>query len=119
MFGMNALVNIIMSYCIPAVFDQPPTAAAIHFQRGLIYFSTSRDQIHRVQLSEGVTNSTAAAAYRPNASSGSTVVYSITAGGGAAISGSGLGGGLAVDWLNNRLYFTEDNKVSVWNTIRV
>jgi len=93
-----------------AAFDQP-TAATLHFRRGLIFFSTSRDQIHRVQLSEGVTNGTTAA-YRPGATFASAIVYSTATGSSAAIAGTGLGGGLAVDWLNNRLYFTEDNKVS-------
>jgi hypothetical protein len=80
----------------------------------MIFFSTSRDQIHRVQqLPDGVANNNTGSVQRSMAGSGSTMVYTAaTAGGGSsAISGSGLGGGLAVDWLNNQLYFSEDNKV--------
>lgn len=91
-------------------FCMRATGAAIHYRRGLVYFSTSRDQIHRTEL-VGTNGTSAPAATAPRTSIVYPVAQSATTGSSSAASGSGLGGGLAVDWLNDRVYFTEDNKV--------
>jgi len=97
------------------------TAVAMHWSRQLVYFSTSRDQVHRLAVNSTVsvpprgrrrartaaaagvdaTSSTAAAA-------AAEVLYQAGSRG-AARAGSGLQ--LSVDWLYDRLYIADENTV--------
>ena len=91
-------------------------AVAVHWRRQLVYFSTSRDQVHRISLNvTGQYGAAAVGAARRRARTpavtqaaapGAKVVYQA----GSGPSGAGLR--LSVDWLYDRLYVADQSTVS-------
>jgi len=86
---------------------------AIHWRRQLVYFSTSRDRVHRVALNStrqrrtpvvGASRRRARTAAVTEA--GAELVYQA----GSRAGGAGLS--LSVDWLYDRLYVADQNTVT-------
>ena len=85
---------------------------AIHWTRQLVYFSTSRDQVHRIALNATRQHRPAAVgaarrrrARNPASSEAAEVIYQA----GSRAGGAGLR--LSVDWLYDRLYVADQNTV--------
>lgn len=70
-------------------------AVAIHWRRQLVYFSTSRDRVHRIALNATGQQQPAEVVYQAGSRAG----------------GAGLR--LSVDWLYDRLYVADQNAVSL------
>ena len=86
-------------------------AVAIHWRRQLVYFSTSRDRVHRIALNATdqqlpVAGGADADADTDAARSQAEVIYQA----GSRAGGAGLR--LSVDWLYDRLYVADQNTVS-------
>jgi len=92
-------------------------AVAIHWRRQLVYFSTSRDRVHRIALNAtsrdrdrdrpSVVGTRRRRARSPSVTDtdAADVLYQA----GSRAGGEGLG--LSVDWLYDRLYVADQNTV--------
>ena len=84
----------------------------MHWRRHLVYFSTSRDRVHRIDLNttrqhrEAVVDAARWSDRTPATAETADVVYQA----GSQAGGAGLR--LSVDWLYERLYVADQNTVS-------